>query len=198
MHEDGLQLRHDELVVEPAHGSHDRRENDADDPDVVREVHPFAPARAAQQEERDERQQHAGPLVAVEPLAEEEHRPDEHHHGARGVDRADDGDRQVFDAEVAEDPRREDDEGLEKDQSVVAERPRGDFEEGAVEPAERPRGGEDHRQEQQRREKGVEQQHRQHGVVGERLFLGGVVKPQQGRRCEGERQPHGIYSIRSL
>ena len=192
LHENGVELRHDEFVVQPAHGSGERREGHEDDPDIVREVDPLAAARAAQQQQRHERQPHAGPLAEVEPLAEDEHRPHEHHDGPRGVDRTHDRYGQVLDAEVAEYPRREDDRRLERHEPVGMGIARRRGEHRAVEPAPAAAGGKDRGQEYQRREERVEQQHRQHGILRERLFLGRVVKPEQGSRNECERQPHGF------
>ena len=53
------------------------------------------------------------PLPSVEALTEDEERPDERPHGAGSLHRTDDRDRQVLDGDIAEDPRTEDDHGLE-------------------------------------------------------------------------------------
>ena len=104
LHENRVEARHDELVVKPADGARDGRQGDEQNPDIMGEDDPFAAARTAQQEERHEGQRNAGPLAGVETFAEDREGPDEHHHGARGVDRADDGEREMLHAEVSENP----------------------------------------------------------------------------------------------
>ncbi len=154
------------------------------------EVHPFAPARTAQHEERHESQPHADPLIEVEPLAEDEHGAHQHHHGACGVDGSDNRYGQVFDAEVAENPRGQHDRRLEHHQPVRMRRTGRRSEHRAVEPAPAALGRENGGQKDQRREKRIEQQHRQHGIVGESRLFGRVVESEQRRRNECKGQPH--------
>ena len=76
LHEDRVETRHDIFVVQSAYDGGQSRHRDTEYPDVVTEIDPFAAARTAQQEEREEGQHDAGPLAGVEPLAEDEHGAD--------------------------------------------------------------------------------------------------------------------------
>ena len=194
LHEDRVEARHDIFVVQSAYDGGQSRHRDTEYPDVVTEIDPFAAARTAQQEEREEGQHDAGPLAGVEPLAEDEHGADKHHDGARGIDRTDDGNRQVFHGEIAENPRSEDDDRFKQHQSVRPERARRGGQYRAVEPPEAALGRDDHRQQEKRREEGVEQQHRKHRIPREGLLLGRIVKAQQRGGGEGEGQPHNANS----
>ena len=60
---------HEVFVVKPADGSEYRRQDDAPNPLVVREIDAFLLARPAQQEEGRGSHRHAGPLPSVEPLS---------------------------------------------------------------------------------------------------------------------------------
>ena len=190
LHENRVEARHDIFVVQPADGARHGRQGDEQNPEVMGEDDPFAAARTAQQEERHEGQRNAGPLVGVETLAEDHECPDEHHNGARGVDRPDDGDREVLHAEVTENPRSEHDGRFQNDQGVGLPCAGSRRQQGMVEPSEAELRREDRGQEEQRRKERVEQQHGQHGVAGEGLFLGRIVEAEQRRRGECQSEPH--------
>ena len=191
LHEDRVEPARDELVVQPARSPQHGSRGDAVDPDVVTEIDPFPAARPAQQKERSYGQHHADPLIPVEPLAEDQHGPHERHHRPCGVDRPDDRQRQMFDAEIAEYPRREYDARFQHDEQVSVQIARRTAQGRRVEPSPAAGRREDRRQEQQRRKEGIEQQHRQHGIVAQRLLLRHVVQSQQQRRGKSQQQPHG-------
>ena len=67
----------------------------------MRKINPFTAARTPQQEERDKRQKDSGPLAGVEAFAEDQQRSDQHHDGTGCVNRAYDGDGQMFQPEIA-------------------------------------------------------------------------------------------------
>ena len=96
--------------------------------------------------------------------------------------------------EIAENPRSEDDDRFKQHQSVRPERARRGGQYRAVEPPEAALGRDDHRQQEKRREEGVEQQHRKHRIPREGLLLGRIVKAQQRGGGEGEGQPHNANS----
>ena len=64
-----------------------------------------------------------------------------------------------------------------------------------AEPSETTDGVQKEGRENKRAEKGVEEQHRQHGIIFQSSLFGGVVQTQQGRGNESEQQPHVQKSI---
>ena len=103
--------------------------------------------RAAEVQKRIESGELTGPLAGVQPLAEDEHGPDEHHDGARGIDRPHDGDGKVLHAEIAEDPGRKDDDGFERHQPMGMERTGRRLQHRTFEPPESAFGREERRKE---------------------------------------------------
>ena len=188
--EDGIEPPCDEFVVEAACGTQQGCGRDTVDPDIVTEINPLLSARTAQQQQRDQGKRHTDPLVSVEPFTEDEHGADERHHGPRGIDRADDRQRQMLDSEVSERPRRQDDAGFQHHEQMRMQIARRTTQRRIIEPAPSAGRREDRRQEEQRREEGIEQENGQHGVVSQRLLLGDVIKSQQRRRSKSKQQPH--------
>ena len=106
---------HEELVVETGDGAEHVGEYHEDDPLVVLEVDALFLAGAREHVESDHGDDDTDPLPEVEAFGEEGEGADEHHHGTGGVDRTDDGDGQVLQSEVGEEPRGEHDAGLQQD-----------------------------------------------------------------------------------
>jgi len=120
--------------------------------------------------ERHDGQQHAYPLPHIETLAKEQQRTYQHHHGPRGVDRPNDGQRQVFHAEIAKHPGREHDQGFQYDVLMHFPATAAHMEDAAVEHVSSA-AHDDERQEDERREQRVEKQDGNHGIVLQCLFL---------------------------
>lgn len=87
---------HQELVVESAEGSENRRADNGIDPDIMFKVNSFLLSATAQHEERHHGQQHACPLEPVQFLTEDQHRADQDEDRAGGVDRANYRDQMTF------------------------------------------------------------------------------------------------------
>ena len=141
---------------------------------VVAKVDALLLATTAQHEKRGDGQQHTRPLPAIEPLAKDEQGTHKHHYGASGIDRADDGQRQMLHAEVAQHPAGQHDERLQHDISVYLPATRGHMEDRAVEHvsacAQHDKGQED-----ERREECVQKQHGYDGVLFQCLLLKRIV-----------------------
>ena len=75
---------------------------------VVFEVDTFLLATATQHQERSYRQKHTNPLPDIQTLTEDQQGTHKHHHRTSGIDRTDNRQRQVFHAEIAKNPTRED------------------------------------------------------------------------------------------
>ena len=182
LHQHGMEPRHQVLVVQAADGARHRRQDDEQNPLVVFEIDALLLTRTAQHKERKHGQQHANPLVEVQPLAKHQQGANKHHDGTRGIDGANDGERQVLHAEVAEYPRRKNDERLQQDVLVRLPARYGHVEHRPTEHVGRPKGQQDERKEHQTGENGIQKQNRQHGIVAQRLFLESIIKSQQRSR----------------
>ena len=86
-------------------------------------------------------------------------------------------------AEVAEEPRTEHDERLENDILVYFPATFGYVDHGTIEHVSSAREN-DEGQEDTRREEGVEKEHRNDGIVTQRLLLAHIIKSQQRGRKE--------------
>ena len=95
---------HHMLVVESAHGSCHGSCCHAPYPPVVPEVYVLLFAGAAHEENGEDGQQDTGPLIEIESFAEDDHGSHEHHHRTGRIDRPDDGQRDVLEAEISADP----------------------------------------------------------------------------------------------
>ena len=104
LHHHAIELAHEELIVQGAHGTEQRGQRHTVDPTVVAEVDALLLAATAQQHKRYHSQQYAYPLIGIEPLAKEEQRTKQYHHRTRGIDGAYDGDGQMLHTKVAEEP----------------------------------------------------------------------------------------------
>ena len=104
---------HDELVVQTADHSEKCRKSYTPDPLIVLEINVFLLACAAHQEDGADGEYDADPLVGVEPFAEDQHRSHQHQHRSGGIDRSDDGQREVLQTKISADPRRQHDERLQ-------------------------------------------------------------------------------------
>ena len=130
------------------------------------------------------------PLPGVEAFAKDEERPDKRPHRSGRLHRTDDRDRQVLDRDIAEDPRTEDDQGLEDGEEVGFRIERRNIEmrtehEVRAEPREDQRNGE-----HQRRYTDAERQDIDHAIIPERNLLADVIKAQTDRRYESQKRPH--------
>ena len=96
---------HQEFVVESGNGAQDIAEQHKDNPFVVLKVDTFFLSASREEVESNHGCNHTQPLEEREFLTKDGKGTDEHHDGACGVDRSDDGQGQVLDAEVAEEPR---------------------------------------------------------------------------------------------
>jgi len=122
-------------------------------------------------------------LKEIELFAEDDDCANKDKHGASGVDRAGDGDWEMLHAEIAENPRSEDDKRLQKNVEMVG----GHTAETEIAADD---AGNNNRGEKKRTEKGVEKQHRQDIIAGERNFLENIVETEAKRRNDSEEKPH--------
>ena len=87
---------HEIPVIQAAEGPDYRRQHKAPYPLVVPEVYTFFAAAAAEQEERNDGQRNANPLIQVKPFAKDYHCADKDHYRPCGVDWPNDCKRQVL------------------------------------------------------------------------------------------------------
>ena len=168
---------HEILVVEPAYCAEQGGEHDKINPIVVLEVDAFLLTATAEHQKGYHCQQHAYPLPHIQPLTKEDERTNEYHHGTGGVDGANDCQRQMLHAEIAEEPATEHDARLQHNVAVHLPPSRCHMEETTVEPSGVV-GHNDERQKDKRREHRVEKQHRNHGIATQCLFLERVIATQ--------------------
>ena len=156
---------------------------------VVAEVDTLLTPAATEHEETDDSQQHPCPLPRIQLFAEQQHSAHEHHDGTRGVDGADDSQRQVLHAVIAKHPARQHEECLADNVFVLRPTAAGYVQQGAVEHV---CGSAEHhkRQENERREQGVQEQHGNHRIALQRLLLQGVIHAQARSRQKCKYQPH--------
>ena len=88
-------------VEECRQGAKDIGKNHTYYPPVVAEVDTLFPAAAAEEIEGGDGDKHTYPLQQVEMLAKESESTDEHHDRTSGVDRPNDGDRQVLQSGIS-------------------------------------------------------------------------------------------------
>ena len=172
-----LRRSHEELVVEPRYGSQHIGQHHEHNPLVVLEVDALLLAGAREHVEAYDGDAHTHPLPQVQLFGKEGQGTYEHHYGARSVDGADDGEWQVLQPKVGQQPAAEHDERLEQyvfmfcppilvgvEKAVLADVPlcRKD----------------DEGQEYERREQRVEGQHWYDGVVAKRFLLEDVVEAE--------------------
>ena len=110
-----LYWRHQELVVQTAHGTQYGSTYNHKYPVVVLKVDALLLAATTQQQERGNGQQHTYPLPMVQALAKHQQRTHQHHHRTCGVDRSHNRKWQMLHAEIAQNPARQHDERLEQD-----------------------------------------------------------------------------------
>jgi len=106
------------LVKEGADGSQQGGHDYAEHPFVFHEINSLFLAAQTEQIERDDGNDHTNPLIQVQALTEQQQAAQQHDDGTGGVDGAEQGDWQVFHAEVAEYPGAKHDERLEHEQAV--------------------------------------------------------------------------------
>ena len=182
LHQHGWELLHEVFVVQtadgPEHGSHDQHEN----PSIMLEVDALTTPCPTEQEEGDDGQRDTYPLVEVEPLSEDEQGSHQHHHRTGGIDGAYDGEGQMLSGKIAEYPRGQHDARLEQDEAMHLPPCLGHEEDAALQCLWHEAGDEDEWAKEQTQEQGVEEQHREHGIVLERLFAKGIIHTQQHGR----------------
>ena len=137
------------------------------------------------------------PLPGVEAFAKDEERPDKRPHGAGSLHGTDDGDRQVLDREIAEDPRTEDDHGLEDGVQMRLHIQRRDIEMGTehevrAEPREQQRNGE-----HECRYTDAKRQDIDHAIIPESDLLADIIKAQTDRGYESQKRPHTQKNMQS-
>ena len=156
------------------------------------EVDAFLPSAPAQHEERCHGEHHTHPLPQVEPLAEEEECAQKHHYGPCGIDWSYDGERQMLHSEVSEEPGRQHDQAFRHDVFVCFPSSHGDMKLRAIkqwgETAQQ-----DERQENERAEKGVEEEHGNDSIGIECLLLERVVASEQSCGDKSHDEPHHLY-----
>ena len=106
------------LVIQPAYGYHKGRRRHAPYPPVASEVDVLLLSCPAHEENGRKGDEHSDPLICIQSLSEDQHRSDQHDDRSGGIDRPDDGQRQVLQPEIAAYPRRQHDECLQHHQQV--------------------------------------------------------------------------------
>ena len=176
---------HQELVVESADGAQHIGEHHEDNPFVVLEIDTFFLAGAREHPESYHGNDDTDPLPHIQPFAKERDAADEHPDGAGGIDGANDGNGQMFQPEVGEEPTAEHDERLEQDVFMFCPPVLMSVEEAVFGDVSLCRE-DDERQEDERGEQGVECQHRNDRILPERLLLEDVVEAEEGGGKESE------------
>ena len=110
-----LDRRHQEFIIQSTYSAQYSSTNYHEYPVIVLKVDTLFLATTTQQQKRGNGQQHTYPLPMVQALTKHQKGTHQHHHGARGVDRSNDCERQMFHAEIAQNPARQNDERLEQD-----------------------------------------------------------------------------------
>ena len=82
---------HEKFVIQSADGATNGCEHKKIDPFVMFEIDALFLSTSAEHEERDDGEEHTGPLPCVKLFAKHEHGTYEHHDGSRGVYRSYDG-----------------------------------------------------------------------------------------------------------
>ena len=96
LHRHGVETFQQVFVVQPAHGSGHRRQNDKPDPFVVGEPDTLLFTRYREHIERKDGRKYSDPLVEVEPLAKNEQRPQKGQYRLGGLYRSRQGDREML------------------------------------------------------------------------------------------------------
>jgi len=120
------------FVKEGADGSQQGGHDYAEHPFVLYEIDALLLAAQTEQIEGDDGNDHTYPLVEVQALTEQQQAAQQNDDGTGGVDGAEQGDGQVFHAEVAEYPGAKHDERLEHEQAVQLPAGCGDIKNTAV------------------------------------------------------------------
>ena len=137
------------------------------------------------------------PLPGVEAFTEDEERTDERPHGAGSLQRTDDRDGQVLDRDIAEDPRTEDDHGLEDGEEMGFRIERRDIE-MRTEHEVRAKSREDQRnREHQGRYTDTKRQDIDHAIIPESDLLADIIKAQADRGYESQKRPHTQKNMQS-
>lgn len=110
------------------------------------------------------------PIASVQLLAVNDQRTEKGHYGTRGIDRTDDGERQMLHGIIAANPRRQDDDGLEEHQSMGM--PTGQRHILRVS-AQR---HQDEGKEKRSTHHGVDHQYGQHGITSQGLLYEDVIE----------------------
>ena len=151
----------------------------------------LALAAARKQIERRDGQQHARPLPGVEPLAVDEHRAEQRQHGACGVDRSHNRERQLLYGEVAAQPRGEHNAAFEHHKTVRRRRAAWDkvrtFRTHRAQCRTRNAG-----QEQGAADARVDAEHGDYGVAAQGVLLAHIVAAEQGGGKKGKGEPHSV------
>ena len=106
---------HEKLVVESADGTQHIGQDDKENVLVVLEINTFLPARTRKHVEANHSNDDTHPLPEIKSLGEECECADKYHHRTGGVDRTDDGDREMLETKVGKEPAAQYDDRLQKD-----------------------------------------------------------------------------------
>ena len=145
LHHHLVEPSHQVLVIQTADGSQQGGQYHKPNPPVVLEVDTLLLARTAQQEKRNDGQQHSNPLIQVQALAEYQQSTHQSHDRTGSIDRSHNGERQMFHTEIPEGPRRKDNHRFQKDIPVYLPPGIGHEENGLLQPFRTEMGNEDER-----------------------------------------------------
>ena len=182
LHIQGLEMKHEELVVESTRSPKQHACQACPKPLVLRERDALLMPNEAYPHQRHEAQHDTNPLERTGALAEDDERTHKHQNGANGIDGGLNSERQVFDGEIAQQPRSGHYHRFHEQIEVAH-----GVDEVAVHIT---KGVDQHWRHEQSAKKGVEEQHVEHVVALKRQFFNYVVKAEANRRDYSQYYPH--------
>ena len=175
-------MKHQKLIVKPTRSPQQHACHASPQPLVLRERDALLMPDEAYPHQRDEAQHDTNPLERTGALAKDDERAHKHQNGANGIDGSLNGERQIFDGEIAQQPRSGHYHRLHKQIEVAH-----GVDEVAVHIT---KGVNQHWRHKQRAKKGVEEQHVEHVVALKCQFFNYVVKAEANRRDYSQYYPH--------
>ena len=182
-------MAHEVLVVQPRRCAEERAQQKCRHIGVVAYMEALLMADEGEGEEGRQDECDTDPLPRVQPFAEEEQCAEQRPHGARGIDRRDERQRQVLDSHIGADPRGKDQTRLEEDKQMVPGRDLRHITERVRAEDPQPRE-DDEGQEQAGGAEDREQEHTRDRVAVQAALLAHIVATQAQSRQYGEDNPH--------
>ena len=153
------------------------------------EADAFFFSRDREQIKRSDCKGHTDPLIQIQPLTEDHQRAHQCQYRLRRLDWSGQGQRQMLQGKIAEDPRGKDYHGLDEYSDMGFKRHAGHIEQRAVQHICRI-GKHNKGQEYQTAEQRIEKQYRNHCIPVERHLLIHLVTAQQKSRQKSIKNPH--------